>query len=1239
MLNTGITSVVSLRARGSLSYSTNYSSHCSNVRRSFAYSSSNPCCSCCCSSIYSVPSISPSYGCSLYGLRQSSLIQWSPYRRLISDGFDYYSRLAVCDVDGVCYCDNICNFREKTERRRKGGLPKCLVYEERSEMHGDGSVDEVDVLLSLLTEDIGEETYLVRKESRKSLRKPLVERRENGGICHECGSKKKRVDVGVSESEPRVRVSSIKNDSRRRKVLIQSKEEEEALLRKENRKASLREERKGALLKKRTEREQEERESLLRKVTQKAEEKQERESVLRRENQKVESRTEEKEDLLRKDNHSQKLRKDGSSCSSYYSLSSNGDYVSDNEIELTVGRIQDDSSSGHQKNLRNDEIAYQDTREEDQRSEYYREDHGFGLTKKSSSKEFHNESSVVESDFRKKSEKKLADISVEEMNSRKEASLKESKSSMVHESNQEKSSVYSGSYDDRKVTSTESKKFDEELRQTGEEVSRQSETMQKYKQSVERQDIRSGYASGSEKVYSGKAEMSAKVASSDQETVGKCQALVGVSTREDEYHRNSRKVAKISEIQEIDIRKTSISQQRSETSVRAEDYSTNIHSSITDAKKQNQQYDQVSDMVESRGKSQQMARKDVQSILKTETAELRKQGENVNLASSSSLESKEPHSPILARITKRFNSRNESDELNKVLITSSGNSGALRVEDRNKNKSEKSVMPPPNLPETGVLSQGSQVRIATSEDAIGSASRLEKSSAHYVGEFVKQVKNEMFSSEIQREKETHETMVSHEESSGVSHSKDHDLGSDNQLSGAKGPSDEMWNVDELSVQEPSKGEVQDNASKAGSAIVKRTGRSLWNTISDIVLLRWSPHPESHSSGRKTGGSQSTSSGTLFSGHETEEHEEATEEKGGRSVRQGLSGSHQEEKITQSQIGESSSSSTSQGHLRHVGINAPSSSVIQGSGSPQVSISLPTGGETSGDTSSLAIVDSSIPLPGLRLRRSPAVQEVSEADTSDNGMTEQVIAGSVEQTESVVYEREVKQRRLQRKDQVVSDRFNEWEEAYRLEAEQRKIDEMFMREALLEAQKAADKWEVPVGSVLVYNGKIIARGCNLVEELRDSTAHAEIMCIREASNMLRTWRLSETTLYVTLEPCPMCAGAILQARIDTVVWGAPNKLLGADGSWIRLFPGDGGNDAEPSDKPPAPVHPFHPNISIRRGVLASDCADAMQQFFKRRRKEDKKGETPAAPPSCLPISNRPSKLFAKMHDAFHMMLCL
>ncbi|XP_020097690.1 tRNA(adenine(34)) deaminase, chloroplastic-like [Ananas comosus] len=245
------------------------------------------------------------------------------------------------------------------------------------------------------------------------------------------------------------------------------------------------------------------------------------------------------------------------------------------------------------------------------------------------------------------------------------------------------------------------------------------------------------------------------------------------------------------------------------------------------------------------------------------------------------------------------------------------------------------------------------------------------------------------------------------------------------------------------------------------------------------------------------------------------------------------------------------------------------------------------------------------------------------------------------------EAELKRRKLQRTDQVVKERFDQWEEAYRIEREQRKTDEFFMREALAEAQKAADMWEVPVGAVLVRNGEIFARGCNLVEELRDSTAHAEMVCIREASNFLQSWRLSETTLYVTLEPCAMCAGAILQARIDTVVWGAPNKLVGADGSWVRLFPGDGENNDfdRLSNNTAGPVHPFHPKITTRRGVLATECSEVMQQFFQLRRKKDKKSEKkleqePAPPPphqSYLPT--HPVKFFTKVHGIFSMMFCL
>ncbi|XP_071687283.1 uncharacterized protein [Rutidosis leptorrhynchoides] len=243
--------------------------------------------------------------------------------------------------------------------------------------------------------------------------------------------------------------------------------------------------------------------------------------------------------------------------------------------------------------------------------------------------------------------------------------------------------------------------------------------------------------------------------------------------------------------------------------------------------------------------------------------------------------------------------------------------------------------------------------------------------------------------------------------------------------------------------------------------------------------------------------------------------------------------------------------------------------------------------------------------------------------------------------------ELKKRKVVHKaEEICKDNFDEWEKAYNFEANQRKIDEMFMKEALLEAKKAADVWEVPVGAVLVKDGQIITRGHNLVEELRDSTAHAELICIRKASTNLQTWRLLDTTLYVTLEPCPMCAGAILQARIDRVVWGAPNKLLGADGSWIRLLSdSNGASGSMETDMPPAPAHPFHPHISVTRGVLAVECAEVMQNFFRLRRSK-KTGPTPAPEPLTPPsvtISHHDnphhSNFLSKIHDAFKIIFCL
>lgn len=146
----------------------------------------------------------------------------------------------------------------------------------------------------------------------------------------------------------------------------------------------------------------------------------------------------------------------------------------------------------------------------------------------------------------------------------------------------------------------------------------------------------------------------------------------------------------------------------------------------------------------------------------------------------------------------------------------------------------------------------------------------------------------------------------------------------------------------------------------------------------------------------------------------------------------------------------------------------------------------------------------------------------------------------------------------------------------------------MVEALKEAWKAFQKEEVPVGAVLVHKGRVIARGHNQVEMLNDATAHAEMLCITAGEVAMENWRLADTVLYCTIEPCAMCAGAMFLSRIPEIVWGAPDIRHGANGSWIDLF-----------EKP----HPMHA-IAIRRGILGTYCAALMRDFFQKRREENK-----------------------------------
>ncbi|MES2272641.1 MAG: tRNA adenosine(34) deaminase TadA [Chlamydiota bacterium] len=148
------------------------------------------------------------------------------------------------------------------------------------------------------------------------------------------------------------------------------------------------------------------------------------------------------------------------------------------------------------------------------------------------------------------------------------------------------------------------------------------------------------------------------------------------------------------------------------------------------------------------------------------------------------------------------------------------------------------------------------------------------------------------------------------------------------------------------------------------------------------------------------------------------------------------------------------------------------------------------------------------------------------------------------------------------------------------------DLYFMREALKEAKKAFESDEVPIGAVLVQKNKVIARGQNQVELLQDATAHAEILCLTAGAAVLGNWRLTETTLYCTLEPCCMCAGALMSARVTRLVWGAPDLRLGANGSFVDLF---------------ALKHPMH-TLEITPGVLEAESADLMRTFFQKKRKK-------------------------------------
>jgi len=152
------------------------------------------------------------------------------------------------------------------------------------------------------------------------------------------------------------------------------------------------------------------------------------------------------------------------------------------------------------------------------------------------------------------------------------------------------------------------------------------------------------------------------------------------------------------------------------------------------------------------------------------------------------------------------------------------------------------------------------------------------------------------------------------------------------------------------------------------------------------------------------------------------------------------------------------------------------------------------------------------------------------------------------------------------------------------AEQQKIDERYMRMAIDAAMIAEENGDVPIGAVIVHEGCVIGRAYNQREQLKDPTAHAEIIALTQAAAALEMWRLHGCTIYVTLEPCPMCAGALVMARLDRLVYGCTDPKAGACGSLYDIC-----RDGR-----------LNHRLAVTAGVLAADCAGLLQAFFRRRR---------------------------------------
>ncbi|GAA0147851.1 deaminase [Lithospermum erythrorhizon] len=1111
MQNTFLSSNFSRKCNKSSYFTFNDYTYCLNdrfCRYPFGYFSSLcsiSCCACCVnanananSCVYEV-NLRPVYLC---GLRQSSLVQCINSKNLIFNGLDrVVSRIPGWDIDkGGDFRGNCVG------RSRRGwgkGRYRCMVYEDDGEEVGFD--DEAEVMLSLLTEEVSAECLDVRRKNGRGRKKVIVEERGNGDWngdyqCATCGSKKK-TGSGILRDRLKFEYESGVNKANDGvdKIEERTVEENKALSRRGHQTVSRKEERellRGSLRK-------DERDELLRESRKK-----EREDSLIKIH-KSSATVENREDFSRREEH----RQNGSGCSSYYSLSSMGEYESDREIREKQDGFEERLSNKHKKDSgRLEEI---DHHGKAVMHGGYQEEQRLVLKK----------GKKVEGDiWHKESEKKLTDMPTEETRIRKESD--------VHDDVSRKASYKK--FEDQNVKASSTVKSNKgrrkERRLTRDEVVQKTETVNNYKQFKENSE---GYganltsSSGSQTLHSQREGTFTTGSSSLKETREEYLNKARVAKREEEYRKFSNHTQSENS-QKLGISKTSSSGIISETTQKDHEKDSRISlSSVHDAKEKHYHHGRFSTQIDSRITSQQLTEEiDIQ---RSNSSQRQSEHNTQKQEDSSSSVYGSYHESIKNIQTNEGVGKSDSKIIMEKWTNPSlgalhaGSTSGLAITEVGHDSSHEDTEQT-NQGSTRDEPYGQPAGYISQEDALASAGSLQISSAYHVGEFMENVRHQMSSSEIQQEKQTHEMKMDYdpnyeqhavtEVASGSSQSKEQDFKSSHssRSPGSKGPSVEMWDVNEPSNQEHPGAEVLHNDS-VNTGITKRTGRSLWNVMSDIVRFSWRSRSTSQSQMSKSGGkssaNQSTSSEAWFSGNEPEENiHKGTVSQESVSVK-----IPKEEKVQPQSQGVSSSSSSLKNQIQSVEGKSFSHAEVSAQGTS--SGSNTSHQKSEGIVSGASMAAGSSQSPAIKLRRTPHVV----GERSASGKVDGPSGGKIVQSELPVStgvsdishpagkDEERQSRKLLRTTEVINDRFEEWEEAYRIEAEQRKMDEMFMKEALLEARKAADSWEVPVGAVLVRDGKIIARGHNLVEELRDSTAHAEMICIREASNILHTFRLS------------------------------------------------------------------------------------------------------------------------------------